>query len=462
MLTLTGRRKIYTSIKPDSDENVKEIIREAFIDHSYNQIDLDKLYEYYKGDHEIWDKTKTVRPDINNKIMRNLAYQIINFHTGNIFAQPIQYVQEVVEEGDTSVISSLNHVVRMAKKATRDRELGEAMLIGGVGYRIILPNNNGITPFITDVLDARRTFVVKSVEFGNRDVLGVTYYHVKNDRYKVYAYTERKVYTFDMEHGETPELKFMDVRPNGIGKIPIIEYPLNPSRIGQFEQVISLIDAINTIESNRTDGVQQFVQAFLKFKDCDVSDDDIQKLEELGAIRIKSTENGDADVSIVAEELNQTQTQVLIDNLYQAVITATSVPDRSVNTTGNTGQAIVVGQGWTDANNLAEAIELMFEESEYKFLDILLTILRNYQEYGWSREINPSDVGVKFTRSKTFNLLVKTQGLMNLLEAGIHPREAMQIVDLFADSEEVYKNSEEYLTKWKVLTGDKIDKPIEE
>lgn len=136
------------------------------------------------------------------------------------------------------------------------------MLIGGVGYRIILPDSNGIVPFITDVLDARRTFVVKSVEFGNRDVLGVTYYHVKNDRYKVYAYTERKVYTFDMEHGETPELKFMDVRPNGIGKIPIIEYPLNPSRIGQFEQVISLIDAINTIESNRTDGVQQFVQAF--------------------------------------------------------------------------------------------------------------------------------------------------------------------------------------------------------
>lgn len=200
----------------------------------------------------------------------------------------------------------------------------------------------------------------------------------------------------------------------------------------------------------------------MKFKDCDISDDDILKLEELGAIRIKSTENGDADVSIVAEELNQTQTQVLIDNLYQAVITATSVPDRSINTTGNTGQAIVVGQGWTDANNLAEAIELMFEESEYKFLDILLTILRNYQEYGWSREINPSDVGVKFTRSKTFNLLVKTQGLMNLLEAGIHPREAMQIVDLFADSEEVYKNSEEYLTKWKVSTGDKIDKPIEE
>lgn len=125
MLTLTGRRTIYTSIKPDSDENVKEIIREAFMDHSYNQIDLDKLYEYYKGDHEIWDKTKTVRPDINNKIMRNLAYQIINFHTGNIFAQPIQYVQEVVEEGDTSVISSLNHVVRMAKKPLEIENLGK-------------------------------------------------------------------------------------------------------------------------------------------------------------------------------------------------------------------------------------------------------------------------------------------------------------------------------------------------
>ena len=38
--------------------------------------------------------------------------------------------------------------------------------------------------------------------------------------------------------------------------IPIFEYPANNARLGSFEIVLPLLDAINNIASNRMDGLE--------------------------------------------------------------------------------------------------------------------------------------------------------------------------------------------------------------
>ena len=63
-------------------------------------------------------------------------------------------------------------------------------------------------------------------------------------------------------------------------------------------------------------------------------------------------------------------------------------------------------------------------------------------------DLRLSDIDIKFSRNKTDNLLVKTQGLQNMLEAGIHPQIAISHVGLFNDPEQTYLDSEEYLKKW--------------
>jgi hypothetical protein len=64
-------------------------------------------------------------------------------------------------------------------------------------------------------------------------------------------------------------------------------------------------------------------------------------------------------------------------------------------------------------------------------------------------DLNLSDIDIKFTRNRTDNLLVKTQGLQNQLEAGIHPQIAIGNVGLYSDPEQVYLDSLPYLEKWK-------------
>ena len=41
-----------------------------------------------------------------------------------------------------------------------------------------------------------------------------------------------------------------------LGDIPIIEYPANSARLGAFEVVLDLLDALNNTVSNRMDGIE--------------------------------------------------------------------------------------------------------------------------------------------------------------------------------------------------------------
>jgi hypothetical protein len=59
-----------------------------------------------------------------------------------------------------------------------------------------------------------------------------------------------------------------------------------------------------------------------------------------------------------------------------------------------------------------------------------------------------SDIDIKFSRNRTDSLLVKTQGLMNQLQAGIHPLVAITNCGLYSDPQGVWNDSKPYMGKW--------------
>ena len=164
--------------------------------------------------------------------------------------------------------------------------------------------------------------------------------------------------------------------------MPIIEYPANKSRLGAFEVVLGLLDALNTIASNRIDGIEQFVQAFMKFVNCDIDEEEFKALKELGAIKIKGEPGNPADVDIVSSELDQTQVQVTKNDLYQMVLiicwhALTGTPP--ARSAGDTGQAVMLRDGWSAAEQRAKDTELVFKRSEKRFLKIAL---KNHSRFG--------------------------------------------------------------------------------
>jgi SPP1 family phage portal protein len=241
--------------------------------------------------------------------------------------------------------------------------------------------------------------------------------------------------------------KVVEFEAHSLGIIPIFEYPANNARQGAFEIVLPLLDAINTVASNRMDGVEQFIQSFIKFVNCDIDEEKFKALKDLGAIKVKSTGGNVADVSIVTQELNQVQTQTLVDYLYQTVLTVCGMPNRNGgSSTSDTGSAVVLRDGWSSAETRAKDSELMFKKAEQEPLKLILRIIRDTR--GLSDEIYKlrlRDIDTRFTRRNYDNIQSKSQVLVSMLQQNkIHPRLAFTSCGLFCDAENAYQMSMDY------------------
>jgi hypothetical protein len=204
-----------------------------------------------------------------------------------------------------------------------------------------------------------------------------------------------------------------------------------------------MLDAINKIQSNRIDGIEQFVQAFIKFVNCDIDEDTFLKMCKIGAIKVKTVNPSmKADVGMVSSELSQEQTQIAKDDLYRNMLIIEGMPSREQNTGGDTGQAVYLRNGWDFAEQRAKIDEPVTVKAEKEFLRVVLNILKTKQQIV---NLSIADIEVKITRNKTDNMLVKAQALIYLLEKGIHPKIAIKTCDLWGDPEKVYNLSKPYL-----------------
>ena len=442
-MEMYGRRVITTDAVEITDENIVKELTEAMNTHALNRAEIEYLWNYYRGKQPILQRTKTVRPEICNKIVENRANEIVSFKVGYLCGEPIQYVGRNGDESVSQAITELNEMMFSENKATQDKEIVEWQMICGTAYRLILPDKvdeEDDAPFEMFTLDPRDTFVVKSSEVGNKPKFAVKY-RVDNENNQICS-------VYSVNHfWKIVNDRIMESKPHALGMIPIFEYPANNARLGAFEIVLPMLDAINNVASNRMDGIEQFIQSFIKFVNCDIDEKQFKALKEMGAIKVKSVDGSVADVSIVTQELNQMQTQTLVDYLYQTVLTICGMPNRNGgSSTSDTGAAVLMRDGWTLAEARAKDSELMFKQSENEVLRLILRIIRDTD--GLSDDIynlRLKNISLQFTRRNYENVQSKAQVLVSMLQQNkIHPRLAFQHSGLFTDPESAYQLSKDY------------------
>ena len=456
--TMYGRRIITTDVDEITAENVLDVLSKAMNTHELNRGEIEYLWNYYRGKQPILQRTKTVRPEILNKIVENRANEIVSFKVGYLCGEPIQYVGRNSDEAISKGIGTLNEYMFLVDKAALDREVVEWQMIAGTANRMVLENidyeqDSDESPFEMYTLDPRDSFVVYSTDAKRRRMMGVKY---STDEFGTRTYS---IYT-DTQSFLVVGDQLKDISDHALGVVPIFEYPANNARLGSFEIVLPLLDAINNIESNRMDGVEQFVQAFVKFINCDITKEDFEALKDLGAIKVKSSDGQQADVDIVTNELNQQQTQTLKEDIYKAILSICGLPsmsDGSTSDSSNNG-AVILKNGWQGAETRAKDSELMFKRSEKEVLRLVLRVCDTLADL----KLKLKDIDMKFTRRNYDNIQSKSQVLVSMLQQPkIHPLLAFTHCGMFSDPESAYTMSntyyEEQMEKWEPVDVDEDD-----
>ncbi|MBE6683465.1 MAG: phage portal protein [Ruminococcaceae bacterium] len=436
--TLYGRRVIYTDCDEITPKNVVSVLEKALSTHGTNRGEIQYLYDYYKGKQPIRNRTKEIRPEINNKIVVNRANEIVSFKVSYLMGEPVQYVSRSKDDISEN-LNRLNEYVFAEDKAAKDTELAKWFTICGTAYRMVLPDKNkeeDESPFEIYTLDPRYSFVVYHSGLGNKPMMGVKTVLLEDNTELHSIYT--KYWYFEVKDGIVVKKE-----KHSLGTIPIIEYPANPERLGAFEIVIGLLDAINETASNRLDGVEQFIQALLILKGVDIDSEEFKTLKENGGLKIPL----EGDAYYLIQELNQTQTQTLVDDMYDTVLTICGMPNRNGgSSTSDTGSAVIMRDGWTNAESRAKDTETMFKMSEKQFLRIAIQFANTLR----NMDLKLSAIDIRFTRRNYENIQVKSQVLTTMLNNDkIHPRLAFAHSGLFVDPELAYSQSVEYAEEKK-------------
>ena len=451
---LFGRRVIYSNVSEITRENVVDVLRKAFTTHLRNKNEMEYLYRYYKGAQPIINRKKDVRPEIKNIVIENRANEIVSFKVGYLMGEPVQYVSRGDDEAVAKNVTTLNNYVLSEDKPTKDKELAEWAHICGTSYRIALPDEKADVeldeaPFEMYTLDPRFSFVVYQNSLGEPPLMGVKYIE-KEKATRVFS-----VYTSD-HYYEIENFEIVKDEDQILG-IPIVEYPLNNARLGAFEVVLPLLDAINNVDSNRLDGVEQFIQALMLFHNVDISADDYTKLRQDGAIKFKDIDPQlKAEIKYLVEEMNQTQTQTLIDHLYDTVLTICGMPNRNGgSSTSDTGSAVIMRDGWSAAEARAKDTELMFKKSEKEFLKLVLRICNDLADLS----LKLSNLEIRFTRRNYENIQEKANVLTSMLNNNkIAPILAFTHCGMFSDPQIAYAMSREYAEEQEAKTLAQMEK----
>ena len=439
---MTGRRQIFTNETAITRGNVIDVLNKALEVHERNRTEEVFLEKYMRGIQPILSRIKNVNGEINNKIVVNIANQIVTFKTAEFAGEPIQYISRGGNPDVAEKVTAINSMMLSEGKQTKDIKLAHDMFTNGVGYRLIIHDRKPAAadlfdeaPFEIYIPDPRNTFVVRLNDVSRRVMMGVTYVFLDESCSKVRytVYTDNITYTIDGSVLTAARI-VREVRHN-FGMVTLIEYPCNPTYMGAFEVVLPMLDAINTTQSNRLDGIEQFIQAIMVFEGVDISREQFLELKDLGAVKLPPSSDGrNSRVYYLNEQLDQSQTQTLVDDMYQTILQIVGMPSQgnANSSDSSTNGAVILKNGWWNAEARSLETQGMWKASETEFLKIILKIC---DDSGTLSDLKVSDLEPKFWRQSYENLLVKTQSFSTLRSAGAPAVQAFSFSHLSRDPE---------------------------
>ena len=470
----TGRKKIFCYEDTINKNNVIEVVKAALLVHEGNVLEIDRLFNLYKGmDEDIAARTRDgVHEDINYKAFVSY-YSLIADYAANLFMQnPIVHVNVDGEDSVSQGIREYGKVHRSINKYARDKTTAFHAAICGIGFRFVEPDDrmgikdsvlspksafsmygddtddNAIAKvYITQVHDKEAPLHITDIT----NELGKQLYGLKN-QYKVY--TDDYIYTF--EDG-SDEVQVDDAMAWGC---PIVEYKLNPFYIGSFERVTSLIHLLSVLRSDGVNGVVQSIAGIVFGKNIGIPMDNVEDDEETIGKKLQIREDfrvqlkkykqmfvadskeNPASLEYVATELFNADIDVLYQGILNDIITITRTPNSVVNMggSGNAGAARTAS-GTDQAIENAKNAEPYWFESAREQARIELDIL-HYK--GGLKNLDVGDFDFAMQRSVMVDPIVSSQAYTTLIGAGVKPSDAARITDLSADPEGWEKKIHEY------------------
>lgn len=397
-----------------SDGITDTILARLIARHAEELERFEKLYNYYIGNHAICSRRRSSDNIANNRIVCNHAKYIVDIAKSYLVGNPVTYTC-----ADGYDIEAVKNSYAVQDMASIDAELEKTMSIYGRAYEFIYADGQSQPKSVC--LPPTNTFVVYCAGVGEIPLYGIHYYKKRDIDGSVTGVCcvvcdSEYIYTYENDADSFLHMELTAKERHYFNVLPLVEYRNNEEQQGDFEQLISLIDAYNVLESDRVNDKEQFVDAFLFLTGIDLDSEQAKKLREE---RILMGYEG-AGAQYLAKVMSEGDVEVLKDSLKTDIHRFSMIPDLTDQTFG------------TNLSGVAIKYKLMgFEQhvrnKERYFSKALKQRFERYVNFlslkGAMEYVPIHRIGVVFTRNLPINELEVSQMVQNL--AGIATSETL-------------------------------------
>lgn len=235
------------------------------------------LQDYYEGYNRILNRTKEDYTKPNNRLASGYPSYIVDLMQGYFVGKPITYTSSNKE-----MMEEIQDIFNYNDEQDENSELAKMCGIKGRAYEIVYIDEDSQVRF--NELDADYVVMVYDAKINPEPNFAIVINWeasidgVVDTPLTAIVYTKDKIMSYvEGENG----LVLIEEQEHYFGQVPIIEFLNNDEGIGDFERVISLIDAYDKAQSDTANDFEEFTDAFLCLVNLSGTEkEDIQKLKE--------------------------------------------------------------------------------------------------------------------------------------------------------------------------------------
>lgn len=218
----------------------------------------EKLFNYYLGKHDILKRAMKDISKPNNKIINPFPHYITDTITGYFVGEPITY-----KCADEDLLARFTQVFNYNDEARENTELAKDASICGVAFELLYIDADGeirfkhieptqAIPIYDNTIDEELLYFIRY--YSDTDII------TNNTITYIEVYGRNSIRKYKRDAGA---LTFIEEIPHTFGAVPIIIYKNNEEETGDFESVVSLIDAYDKLSSDTLNDYEYFVDAYL-------------------------------------------------------------------------------------------------------------------------------------------------------------------------------------------------------
>lgn len=377
---------------------------------------LEKLRASYENRRGILGRTR--RPGMPNaRLAHGFARYISTMASGYLIGKPVTYS---AAEDQEQALQAVQDAFDRCSIESVDAELAKDASVFGKGVELTYADEQALPRSVA--LEPEAAFVVYDTSAQARPLFAVytaPIIHADGTKegYDVRVYTAAAVYAYTVPALEalsatSPE----SVEPHFFGAVPVVEYWNSEDEQGDFEQVNGLIDAYDTLESDRVNDKSQFVNAILVLygammepetdEEGNVTRTPAQQIREDGILNMPA----DTRAEYLARALNETDVQVLRDAIASDIHKFSMVPDLTDEHFAGNSSGVAMRYKLLGFEQLMQIKERWFREA----LRERLRLYANFLAVKGAPALDVNRVRMQFTRSLPVNELETSQMINNL------------------------------------------------